>query len=499
MRLVQKATLLIAVPVVVELATVALLIAASLQLDEAGIRAMNAKRVLGLCQELQGKMGFRTMQLTGTLYSFAPSNKQSYIAEMGGTFSKLEQLTRNNPAASKAVERLHKSSIRFATGMEELAHGYSSKSGALALYRFSEASEFVESMSLTFLEMTRSLSELSDIYSKIERDFEPAAIQARTRLRNCITAVIIVNIVLVVALGYLSRKHMIARLKQLMSNIHTFGKSSASPARLSGDDELAELDAAFAAVWAERQKLDDIRKSMTAMVSHDLRIPLTSMNLTLDVIFDLESDTLRPDLLHKLKRLRFEVDRLRRLANTLLDIEKIESDELETKIEEVSLTTIVQTSIDSLKPFARSSNVTLEDNSDKASLLKCDEDRTIQVLINLLGNAIKFSPKGSTVTVSSDASDDHIRIRVADKGPGVPPDQQRLLFKKFSQLEQSAETKKLGTGLGLYICKMLITAQKGQIGFEPGEDKGSVFWFELPGKTSSDSPSEPISEWRLTR
>ena len=116
-------------------------------------------------------------------------------------------------------------------------------------------------------------------------------------------------------------------------------------------------------------------------------------------------------------------------------------------------------------------------------MLFCDSDRTIQVLVNLLSNAIKFAPKDSVITLRSKLTTDHsFRFEVVDQGPGVPPDQINSLFAKFHQLDQPTAVKQEGSGLGLYICRMLITAQGGKVGYTSPGDRGSCFWFELPLK-----------------
>ncbi|MBX9694747.1 MAG: HAMP domain-containing histidine kinase [Cyanobacteria bacterium] len=225
---------------------------------------------------------------------------------------------------------------------------------------------------------------------------------------------------------------------------------------------------------------------MTAMVSHDLRSPLASMMITLDVITEFEQDKVQESILPKLLRLRSEADRLNRLVNTLLDIEKIESGTVDVSINSEETGELIRTAIDATQDLAKSGNVELVTSFSPKCTALCDKDRTVQILVNLISNAIKFAPAGSTVTVGAERLDSHVvRVEVTDTGCGVPPEKQGKLFGKFSQLDQPDEIKKKGSGLGLYICKMLVEAQKGKIGFEAPASGGSCFYIELP----SDYPA----------
>jgi signal transduction histidine kinase len=285
----------------------------------------------------------------------------------------------------------------------------------------------------------------------------------------------------VIVLAVLVNKNTLSRLQVLMSNIRAFSQPKAQLQKLSGNDELAELDNAFREMAAERAQLDEIRKSLMAMASHDLRTPLTSMNIALEFILNTQAESLSPEVLKKMQYMSSEANRLVRLSSTFLDIEKIESGKLEVEMKKFSLGDIVEPSISAVRSLADARNIEIVDSSNKAWKLSCDQERTIQVLVNLLSNAIKFSPKNGSVYVRSvPAENDLLRVEVVDNGSGVRESESKLLFNKFSQLDQKADIKKSGSGLGLYICKMLITAQGGEIGYYPINEGGSCFWFELP-------------------
>ncbi len=118
-----------------------------------------------------------------------------------------------------------------------------------------------------------------------------------------------------------------------------------------------------------------------------------------------------------------------------------------------------------------------------------DQDRLIQVMINLLSNAAKFSNTGSSVEISAQAKEGRVRVTVTDHGCGIPPESHDKIFQKFSQVDGSDRRKKGGTGLGLSICKSILEQMQGTIGFESVVEKGSSFYFELPVMEDQGSDS----------
>ncbi len=480
MKLRHQILILLGLPVVCQIASVCALGYSVAKVDEAAAKERTAKKVMAATQQAVGILGERVIDITSRAFTNRkrPSDENTQIL---ATLSELRKLVKDDPESVQIAARLSANTLRLLDTLEDLSKSYVPNKMAVYLSQFFDNQESLESIDLLYRLMEKDTDRLKEIYGPIAEEFQPQASQSRMALRSAVTGAIIFDVLLVIVLAVLVNRNTLSRLQILMNNIHAFSQPRAKLQELTGNDELAELDLAFREMAAEKSRLDEIRKSLMAMASHDLRTPLTSMALTLDMILETKTASQSPDMLKKLMRMSSEASRLVRLSSTFLDIEKIESGKLEVEMKKHSLSDIIDPSIAAVRSLADTGNITIVESYNKTWKLSCDEERTIQVLVNLLSNAIKFSPKNGTVTIRSVPSDNELlRVEVADNGSGVREIESKLLFNKFSQLDQESEIKKTGSGLGLYICKMLITAQGGEIGFYPVKEGGSCFWFELP-------------------
>jgi signal transduction histidine kinase len=209
-----------------------------------------------------------------------------------------------------------------------------------------------------------------------------------------------------------------------------------------------------------------------------LRTPLTSIRGSMGLLEAGVAGKLSEMATELVTIAKHEVDRLVRLVNNILDLKKIEAGKLQLHTAVVAPTSIVKTTLTALGSLAAETNVALIEVITTERTVLCDQDRIIQVLTNLVANAIKFSPEGKAIDIKVSEEKPHVRFAVVDRGPGIAADHLPLLFAKYQQIE-SAQRK--GTGLGLAISKALVEQHGGKIGVESRIGEGSTFWFEIPG------------------
>lgn len=230
----------------------------------------------------------------------------------------------------------------------------------------------------------------------------------------------------------------------------------------------------------ERKEIERLKQEFVSMISHDLRTPLTSIQVFLNMLCKGLFGPMSEKAQTKAQMADRNAMRLIGLINDLLDIDKMESGQLSLACDNSSLKSVIERSIDSVRAFSDQQGVSVESQLNDDVTVFADGDRLVQVLVNLLGNAVKFSPKGSIVKVGVLKDADSVRVEVIDQGRGVPEHLRESIFERFKQVSAKDSTEKKGTGLGLAICKAIVEQHGGRIGCESSVGQGSTFWFTLP-------------------
>lgn len=229
---------------------------------------------------------------------------------------------------------------------------------------------------------------------------------------------------------------------------------------------------------SERKELEQLKQHFMAMVSHDLRTPLNSVKNFLGMLNTPIYGQLSEKGGVRKQAVELEIDRLNRLIDDLLDLEKLEAGKMELELKPTRVSSLLTLAYEAVRGIAEKKNIEIEIPKEEREI-NMDCERMIQVLVNLLSNAVKFSPEGSTITISSQIDNNSLRISVQDRGPGLPEGAEKTLFSRFKQFVKGPNAPK-GSGLGLAICKEIVSAHGGTIGAESEPNNGSTFWFRIP-------------------
>lgn len=248
-----------------------------------------------------------------------------------------------------------------------------------------------------------------------------------------------------------------------------------------------------------RSQLDTLKDEFISTVSHELRTPLTSIRGALGLLASGTIGELDPRAMNLLRIATTNTDRLIRLINDILDLERMESGRAPLQIRRCSLRELCEQAIETMTPMAEDHTVHLElvpfegGQSPDSLFFDGDSDRILQVLTNLLSNAIKFSPPASTVRIHTDATSDSILLKVVDEGRGIPADKLDSVFDRFQQVEHSDSRQRGGTGLGLSICRSIVQQHSGSIWAQRNLIKGTTMFVMLPrtARATDISPATP--------
>jgi signal transduction histidine kinase/CheY-like chemotaxis protein len=256
----------------------------------------------------------------------------------------------------------------------------------------------------------------------------------------------------------------------------------------------------------QRSELDKIKDEFISTVSHELRTPLTSIRGALGLLSAGLMGNVDAKAQNLLRIAVTNTDRLIRLINDILDIERMESGRATLQVRRCNLRELVQQGVDTMTAMADSAGVTLVLNvsapTDAVSL-DGDADRILQVVTNLLSNAIKFSPPKTTVQIHIEADPDWLTLRVSDQGRGIPADKLESIFDRFQQVEASDARQKGGTGLGLAICRTIVQQHNGSIWAESNVQQkrgpGASLIVAFPRIARPHSTSAPAFQQKTAR
>ena len=316
-----------------------------------------------------------------------------------------------------------------------------------------------------------------DISEKMKRLGE-----AGTDSRNVAIVLAASAIILILGTSFLTTRSITRPLHLLMGKTKEVSEGIfREDLAITSPPEVAELTKAFNAMCVKLKAVDKMKSDFFSMMSHELRTPLTSIKEGTALLQEGIAGTITEKQKRLLTIIAGESRRLIDLVNSLLDLSKMEAGMMSYRFEKGSPVPLIEKVMTEMVPLVEAKKIELQTRIEgKLPSLRIDRERILQVLRNLVGNAVKFTPDGGRVRVSARPVDHGVEISVADTGPGIPLEDLKSIFDKFQQAAPVGSYRIKGTGLGLAIVKHIVTSHGGRIWAESEPGQGSTFILVLP-------------------
>jgi len=268
------------------------------------------------------------------------------------------------------------------------------------------------------------------------------------------------------------------------------------PAELAISEWTQATDICYTVVirdLTERHRIDRMKDEFLATVSHELRTPLTSIIGALGLLSSGAAGVLPKTALPLTEVAKRNSERLGHLIDDILDLTKLEGHQMVLQLRPTRLDSLLHEAMTANQGYADRAGVKLcAIILEGTPQVRVDADRFLQIMANLLSNAIKHSPQGDVVQVSMDRSATHVCVKVHDRGPGIDPQFRSHLFEKFSQADSSDRRAKGGTGLGLYITRILVERMGAQVEVDSVAGAGATFMLQFPIVNARDTDTTPL-------
>jgi two-component system sensor histidine kinase GlrK len=381
----------------------------------------------------------------------------------------------NDQAAAPVLKKIQQDFRQYDELVENEARLVrSNKAYPQAQYK-QEKDNLVDSMLASFEKLRLNQQQLT--YTKVT-DLAAAADQARE-----VSLTITIACLLAIVLMSLFITNSITRpIGLLKTKTREIAKGNfEGRVEVKSPPEISELAAAIDLMCEKLQELDRMKADFFASMSHELRTPLTSIKEGTGLLLDGVGGETSEKQRKLLGILAQESNRLISVVNSLLDLSKMEAGMMNYDFEPSNVDSLIKRAIAEITPLVEAKQIKLESAIDTSlPSVRIDSERILQVLRNLLGNAVKFTPKGGQINITANPANGKLAVSVKDSGPGIPMDSLAAIFEKFNQGNRQGAHVRQGTGLGLAIAKSIISSHGGKIWAESQLGKGSTFIFVLP-------------------
>ena len=307
----------------------------------------------------------------------------------------------------------------------------------------------------------------------------------RTAVNEALTIATMASVIAAIAVSFFVSRQVVNPVREMMiasrfiaeghyeERVHVPGDPSKDEL-----DELSQLALSFNQMAAKLEQVETMRRQLIGDISHELRTPLTAIKGSMEGLIDGVLPA-NEGTFHGIYR---EADRLQRLVSDLQELSQVEAGAFELHLQPIDVIDLVQATIKRLELQFGDKGVVIEsDVPNGLPPVRADHDRLSQVMLNLVGNALQYTPSGGRVRITAIRHEDEIYISITDTGIGIPPEHLEHLFTRFYRIDKSRSRVGGGSGIGLTIAKHLVEAHGGRIWVESsGPGKGSTFTFTLP-------------------
>lgn len=316
---------------------------------------------------------------------------------------------------------------------------------------------------------TGGANPMSTLYADFRASFNEALLYA---IAAAVTAAVVLSLFL--SRSVISPIHAMSLATQNIADGHYNERVI-----VNGQDELALLAARFNQMAEKLEHVESMRRRLIADVSHELRTPLTAIKGSMEGLID----GVLPASEETFLQIHAEANRLNRLVDDLQELSRVEAQAYELSVQTLDILLIVKTVAKRLVPQFESKRITLDlDLPPDIPHVLADEDRVMQIITNLAGNALQYTPEGGRVTISGSQLANNVQISIRDTGLGIPQEHLQYVFDRFYRVDKSrSRATGGGSGIGLTIARALVEAHGGKIWVESaGSEQGSTFTFTLP-------------------
>jgi len=300
------------------------------------------------------------------------------------------------------------------------------------------------------------------------------------------------TLLIAIAIAFFITRTITRPIAAVIEGTQQIARGSFVPVKVSSHDETALLARAVNDMSDQLKQINEYKANTMRQISHELRTPLQTILSAQYILSEQKLGSLNPEQIRLLGSMRANIDKLIRFTNGFLDIAKIEAGKMEYELVLADLLSIVASAVEDSQVLAEQKGITIAVSASPIPYIMGDVDKLSIVFTNLISNAIKYSSKGGTITVTVSRSDGNARVSVADTGIGIAPEDLPKIFTRFYQASNASKAGMKGTGLGLALVKAFVEGHGGQVFAASDLGVGSTFTVDLPaadlGTMTSSSP-----------